>query len=178
MSTVKRLLRQFVVLLLVSVATLLAVFVVVTTPRLDVVQNPDVVVVLGGGGGERLAFGQQLAATHGVPVFAFAEGVISGVLGGVTCDSQAQWCVEPNPSTTAGEARTAATYAKDNGWETIAVATSTFHVNRARILFQQCFDGEVMVTGINDSASLQEQLRRAGREAVGIVAAYTLRRAC
>ncbi|MEX2533641.1 MAG: ElyC/SanA/YdcF family protein [Nitriliruptoraceae bacterium] len=178
MSIVRRLARRLVVLLLVSVVTLLAVLIVVTTPRLDVIQHPDVVVVLGGGGGERLAFGQQVAAVHRVPVFAFAEGVTSGVLGGVPCDSKAQWCVEPNPSTTAGEARTAAAYAKDNGWQTMAVATSTFHVNRARVLFRQCFEGEVLVTGIADSAPLEVQLRRAGREALGIIAAYTLRRAC
>jgi len=177
-SPVRRLMRRLVVLLLVGVATLLAIFVVVTTPRLDAIHNPDVVIVLGGGGGERLAFGQQLAATHGVPVFAFAEGVTSGVLGGVPCDSEVQWCVEPDPSTTAGEARTAAAYATENGWETVAVATSTFHVNRARVLFRQCFDGEVLVTGIADSAQLEVQMRRAGREALGIVAAYTLRRAC
>lgn len=178
MSTVRRLIRRLTMLLLASVATLLAIFVFTTNPSLDVVQNPDVVVVLGGGGGERLAFGQQLATTHDVPVFAFAEGVTSGMLGGMPCDSLAQWCIKPDPSTTAGEARTAAEYAKDTGWETVAVATSTFHVNRARVLFRQCFDGKVMVTGITDSASLQLQWRRAGREALGLIAAYTLRRAC
>lgn len=178
MSTIRRLARRLVVLLLAGVATLLVIFVLITTPRLDAIHNPDVVVVLGGGGGERLAFGQQLAATHGVPVFAFAEGVTSGQLGGVPCDSTTQWCVEPDPSTTAGEARTAAAYASQNGWQTVAVATSSFHVNRARVLFQQCFDGEVLVTGIADSSALDVQLRRAGREALGIIAAYTLRRAC
>ena len=178
MSVISRMVRRLVLFVLLGAATLLAVFVLLTTPRLDVVSEPDVVVVLGGGGGERLAFGQQLATTHAVPVFAFAEGVISGVLGGVACDSVIQWCVEPTPSNTAGEARTAAAYARENGWERLAVATSTFHVNRARILFEQCFDGEVMVTGIADAATLDVQLRRAAREAVGIVAAYTVRRAC
>jgi len=170
--------RKVVTFFLLSVVTVLAVFIVLTNPRLDIVTDPDVVVVLGGGGGERLTYGQELAATYDVPVFAFAEGVTRGTLGGLPCDSVVQWCVEPDPSTTAGEARTAAAYAQENGWETLAVATSTFHVNRARILFGQCFDGAVQVTGIADAAPLDVQLRRAGRETLGILAAYTLRRAC
>lgn len=175
---VVRFVRRTVLWLLLSTVAVLAAFILLTTPRLDVVTDPDVVVVLGGGGGERLTFGQQLGGEHDVPVFAFAEGVTSGMLGGAACDSVTQWCVEPNPSTTAGEARTAAAYARENGWETLAVATSTFHVNRARILFRQCFDGDVQVTGVADTAPFDVQMRRAGREAIGIVAAYTLRRAC
>ena len=84
----------------------------------------------------------------------------------------------PDTICEAGEARTAAAYARENGWETLAVATSTFHVNRARILFRQCFDGDVQVTGVADTASFDVQMRRAGREALGILAAYTVRRAC
>lgn len=178
MKTLGRLIKRLVLVVLVCVTATLVTFIVLTTPRMDVVSDPDVVVVLGGGGGERLAFGQQLAATYDVPVFAFAEGVVSGVFGGVPCDEVQQWCVEPDPSTTAGEARTAARYASENGWDRLAVATSTFHVNRARLLFDQCYDGEVMVTGVADTAGFSVQLRRAAREAFGILAAYTIRRAC
>ena len=34
-----------------------------------------------------------------------------------------------------------------DGWRSVAVVTSTFHVFRARMLFERCFDGRVDAVG-------------------------------
>lgn len=50
-------------------------------------------------------------------------------------------CFEPDPYSTRGEAR----WAGRQGWDSVVVVTSTYHVRRTRALFRRCFDGRLAV---------------------------------
>jgi uncharacterized SAM-binding protein YcdF (DUF218 family) len=50
-------------------------------------------------------------------------------------------CFRPDPYSTRGEAR----WAARQGWDSLVVVTSTYHVRRTRELFERCFDGDLAV---------------------------------
>ena len=55
-------------------------------------------------------------------------------------------CFAPRPSDTRGEARNFATMAADNGWRSAFVlGTGREHVERVRLYFSRCWDGELAV---------------------------------
>jgi uncharacterized SAM-binding protein YcdF (DUF218 family) len=56
-------------------------------------------------------------------------------------------CFDAVPFSTQGEARTVARLARERGWRSIVVVTSTFHVTRATMLFHRCFHGDVDTVG-------------------------------
>lgn len=56
-------------------------------------------------------------------------------------------CFTAVPFSTQGEARTVARLARERGWRSVVVVTSTFHVTRARLLFGRCFAGPLRVIG-------------------------------
>jgi uncharacterized SAM-binding protein YcdF (DUF218 family) len=150
----------------------------VLVPRHDEVGPVDAVVVLGGGGGERLALGLEIAEAQDVPLVLSAEGIDVGRDQGLACRVDVL-CIDPEPVTTAGEAQTVAALARTHGWDRVAVTTSSFHVNRARLLFHQCFASDAVdVAGARADGSLPRDVYRYGRELLGHAAAVTVRRAC
>ncbi len=56
-------------------------------------------------------------------------------------------CFTAVPYSTEGEARTVERLARERGWRSVVVVTSTFHVTRARMLFRRCFHGPLAVVG-------------------------------
>jgi hypothetical protein len=56
-------------------------------------------------------------------------------------------CFDAVPFSTRGEARAIARLAHENGWTSVVVVTSTFHVTRARMLFRRCYRGTLAVVG-------------------------------
>jgi uncharacterized SAM-binding protein YcdF (DUF218 family) len=56
-------------------------------------------------------------------------------------------CFSAVPYSTRGEARTVAKLAADQGWNSIVVVTSTFHVTRAHMLFRRCYHGGLAMVG-------------------------------
>lgn len=150
---------------------------VALVPRHDTIGAVDAVIVLGGGAGERLALGRELADEREVPLVLSAEAIDEGARSGLTCDVEVV-CLEPVPVTTAGEARTTRSLADQRGWDRIAVATSSYHVNRTRMLFGQCHGPRVDVFGVRASGSFATDLYRYTRELAGRIAGATIRRAC
>jgi uncharacterized SAM-binding protein YcdF (DUF218 family) len=63
-------------------------------------------------------------------------------------------CFRPDPYSTRGEARAVARMAAVRGWRSVVVVTSTYHVTRARLLFDRCVDARVRVTGATYRRSL------------------------
>ena len=53
-----------------------------------------------------------------------------------------------------GEARAVARMAAARGWRSVLVVTSTYHVTRARLLFDRCVAAHVWVTGSTYRRSL------------------------
>jgi len=52
-------------------------------------------------------------------------------------------CFKPDPSTTQGEARAAAALAKDHGWTSMTVVTTTDQIWRAGLRFSRCYKGDL-----------------------------------
>ena len=160
-------------LLLLTAVVGVAVFAAV--PRDDEVpETADAVVALGGSEA-RVELAQRLAAETGAHLVLSAGSIDFGQRVGLACDVDAT-CLRPDPDTTIGEARGMADLAEERGWQTVVVATSAFHANRSRLVFEQCLD-DVAVAGAPDPAS-PEPLMRTAREVAGMLASVTVERAC
>ena len=152
--------------------------VLVLWPRDDVPDAPAAVVVLGGAGSERAGLGIALADQHDAVLVLsssaqhFAEGL------GVRCGAEDVFCFEPEPPTTVGEARNVADLAAARDWEHVTVATSRFHAARARVVFRQCLGEAVSVVGAERPDRPMFVPRREFREALGVLASWTVQRAC
>ena len=162
---------------LIGVAGMVALAVFVL-PRDDVPLDADVVVVLGGGGHERTELGIELAERFGVPLVLSSTAREPAEALGRSCGREVI-CFDPEPVTTAGEARTVATMAETHGWEHVVVATSSFHTSRARVLFEQCLDeGRVSLLGRPPPDGPATTPRLVVRESLGVIAGTTFARAC
>jgi uncharacterized SAM-binding protein YcdF (DUF218 family) len=94
----------------------------------------DAIVVLGGRP-NRLPLGRRLREAGVAPVLLVFNS--SGI------GDDEHLYVRPEPFTTRGEARVTARLAREHGWRSIVVVTSSYHAPRARMLFRRAFDGEV-----------------------------------
>jgi uncharacterized SAM-binding protein YcdF (DUF218 family) len=56
-------------------------------------------------------------------------------------------CFEATPYSTRGEAETVSRIAARRGWSSIVVVSSTFHLTRAKLLFERCFHGALSFVG-------------------------------
>lgn len=159
--------------LLLSVATAGVAFAM--WPRDDVPNEPDAIVVLGGAGVERVQLGIELRDRYDATLALSASAWGHGYNLGLRCDVDAL-CFNPYPATTTGEALTVAAIAETYGWDHVTVATSSFHTTRSRVLFRQCLGDRVSVVGAEpvDARGILTHIR----EAIGTLAALTLRRAC
>jgi hypothetical protein len=63
-------------------------------------------------------------------------------------------CFQPHPSTTRGEAEHLRDLARQHGWHSIIVVTSTYHVSRARVIFDRCFDGPLYLVAARRHISI------------------------
>jgi uncharacterized SAM-binding protein YcdF (DUF218 family) len=170
--------RVLIVAVLAGVAIGVMATVAFLWPRDDQVVAPAAVVVLGGPAAERTALGQALASEHDAVLVLSASAQWFGRQAGLRCGDDAL-CVDPVPVTTRGEARIVADLARAEGWEQLAVVTSDHHTARARVLFRQCLGERVSVVGASHSdGSWWADTSRYLREAVGVVAAVTVQRAC
>lgn len=139
------------------ISALLLVFVAVSArlflfPSEDNPGRADAVVVLAGARKPRLARGLELMRSGVAPVLVISDGrdplwPQANRLcrnGGGTFRVV---CFRPDPYNTRGEAEAVGRLARRRGWGSVLVVTSTFHVTRARMLFERCIDGEVDAVG-------------------------------
>ena len=61
-------------------------------------------------------------------------------------------CFAARPYSTRGEARTVARLAREHGWHSVVVVSSTYHLTRASILFHRCWNGALSFVGTPDSS--------------------------
>lgn len=156
-----------------------AVMVALVWPRDDAPTRTDAVVVLGGGGAERAELGLELRERFGADLVLSSSSRFYAARRGTGCGDPGVTCFEPVPPTTIGEARNVADLADEQGWEHVTVATSSFHTSRSRAVFEQCLgeDG-VSVIGAPSPDGPRFVLRRELREAIGLLASWTVSRAC
>jgi uncharacterized SAM-binding protein YcdF (DUF218 family) len=85
-------------------------------------------------------------------------------------------CFTAVPFSTQGEARTVARLARERGWHSIIVVTSTFHITRAHMLFRRCYHGPLAMVG---SSSTWWQLPDEwASETAKLLVQLTVRRGC
>ncbi|PQP25191.1 hypothetical protein C5613_10130 [Rhodococcus opacus] len=118
--------------------------------QVDPIRPVDAIVVLGGDRDGREEYGIELAR----------EGFSSNVVlsnpywkgdrkMAEFCAIQDQrftvTCIPPQPSTTRGEALFTRDLAAQHGWTSVMVISWRYHLPRARYIFSQCFDGEIVM---------------------------------
>ena len=104
--------------------------------------------MLSGGRGHRLAEGRRLIDQGISNTLVISDGFDpEWVEAGRLCTSGGAICFTPDPYSTRGEARWIAQEARERGWDSLVVVTSTYHVRRTRMIVGSCFDGELAVVG-------------------------------
>lgn len=124
---------------------------VIAEPTLDKLRPADAIVVLGGPYVDnRVYYGRELATEGYAPNLFISVGasaehatVLAACLAPIR--NVTLHCFSPTPATTQGEAQTIGADAKRFGWHRIIVVTSSYHVSRARMLFNRCVDGETLM---------------------------------
>jgi uncharacterized SAM-binding protein YcdF (DUF218 family) len=141
--------------LLLIASTALAALAVASVPLFilyddDRVAKADAVIVLAGEK-RRLLTALELVDRGVAPVLVISDGLDPRwTRANRLCrfgDPERFVCVRPDPYSTRGEARLAARLARERGWDSLVVVTSRFHLFRAEVLFERCFDGRVDLVG-------------------------------
>jgi uncharacterized SAM-binding protein YcdF (DUF218 family) len=150
-------------------------------PSTDDPRRADAVVVLDGGSGERLDEARALMERDVAPTLAVSTGrELDPDEADGLCTRSQQFevlCFSPTPDSTRGEARALATLARQNGWNEVVLVTSTYHVTRARVLVERCFDGRVDVVAASPPARPLHWIAAVGHEWAALLDA-TIRRTC
>ncbi|MGI9606299.1 MAG: ElyC/SanA/YdcF family protein [Acidimicrobiales bacterium] len=68
--------------------------------------------------------------------------------------------------------------AVDEGWESIVMVTSSYHVSRAELLLKRCFDGTITAVGAETDLSASSWVNRVAHEWLGHLHARILARSC
>jgi uncharacterized SAM-binding protein YcdF (DUF218 family) len=169
-----RYLIGFVAFLLV--AWLVLCFLVVQHPTINRVTHADAVVVLGPPDNYRLSAAERLVAEGvadqlliSVPATGFGRAVqlCAHPPAGVRAT-----CFKPDPGTTRGEAEATRRMAHTQGWTTVVVVTSKFHVSRARMIFDRCLDGTVETVSAHQSISPAQWAYQYVYQSAGYVRAF------
>ena len=153
----RRLVLVLAVLLVAAWAAVVARFVL--WPAQDEARRADAVVVLAG---DHLRLGKalELMTRHTAPTLVISDGLAHGwrqanrLCRGGAGRRFRVLCFRPDPYSTRGEARAVARMAAARGWRSVLVVTSTYHVTRARLLFDRCVGASVSVTGSTYRRSL------------------------
>lgn len=172
----------------VAIATVLFVFLTwqwmisPSTVEPDRVGPVDAVVLFVGGRGERLETALELMDLRVAPTLVIPNGTARGwPRGNRLCRNQRPFevlCPTPDPVTTRGEARLIAQLAEDRGWSSVAMVTSTYHVDRARVWLRHCYDGDITAVAAPVTLSKVDWLKRLSHEWPGQLQARVLERSC
>jgi uncharacterized SAM-binding protein YcdF (DUF218 family) len=181
--------RRGLLRLLVALVAVVAAVVVALTYRLFVFPateppgRADAVVVFAGGDGERQDEGLRLVRQGVAPVLVVSDGGQPGSANSRLCRERPAGlrlvCLSPDPATTRGEARRFAALAEREGWRSLVLVSSTYHVLRAGLLLERCYDGQVrrVATPLRNDSSRETGKQLAG-EWLAMGAAITLQRSC
>jgi hypothetical protein len=132
------------VVAVVIVAIVVASVVLFIEPATNTPAQSDAVIVLAGANnGARISKGTELVRAG------YAPRLFVSAPGGQDCPkslpSVPVTCFNPNPATTQGEARFGATLANQHHWHRIIVVSGTQQVTRARIRFDRCYRGSILM---------------------------------
>ncbi|HEX3564331.1 MAG TPA: YdcF family protein [Acidimicrobiales bacterium] len=140
----RRLRAAALVVAVLIVAIAVASVVLFIEPATNVPARSDAVIVLAGGNNSaRIAKGLALVRAGYAPRLFVSDP------GNNDCPkslpSVPVTCFNPNPTTTQGEARFTARLAGQHHWHRIIVVSGTQQVTRARIRFDRCYHGSILM---------------------------------
>lgn len=140
--------RAVLVFAALVAAWLVACAVLFLRPAEDAPGRVDAVVVLAGDSDRRVPRGRELvrAGVAGTLVLS-REPSEKWARWRPLCREPAVVCFDADPYSTQGEAEAVARLAERNGWRSLAVVTSRYHLFRARLVFERCFPGRVAAVG-------------------------------
>jgi uncharacterized SAM-binding protein YcdF (DUF218 family) len=178
--------RPLRVLLALGVVVVVAVgltYPLFVFPPTDGPGRADAVVVFAGADGERQREGERLVRQGVAPVLVISDGGVPDSGNAELCRERPAGlrlhCLTPDPASTRGEARAFATLAERQGWETLVLVTSTYHVRRAGLLLDRCHGGRLrrVATPLRNDYRWEIGPQLAG-EWLAVGAAVTLQRSC
>jgi uncharacterized SAM-binding protein YcdF (DUF218 family) len=118
-------------------------------PRLDAVpEHADAIVVFAGDHG-RVQTAWVIAERGHAPVLVLSRGAHDPYVA-LMCGRNEPFqviCTDPSPANTRGEARAFGELAAERGWRSLIAVTGTYHLERARLYLDRCFDGDVAYVG-------------------------------
>lgn len=147
------------------------------------VHRTDAVIMLGGAASERLPVARQFQAEFHIPVLVISH---TDTFGNREADEACNSAAFPNPDLicfrpldldTRGEAQAISRLIEANGWKSVTVVTSSYHVTRAGRLIEQCTTAEVQMVASHPGLDLGQWLRRFVIETGGLIDA-SLRPEC
>lgn len=139
------------------------------------VHRTDAVIMLGGSAAERLPVAREVQQDHGIPVLVLSHTDTPGnVAADAACNAAAfpsaqLLCFRPEEYDTRGEARAIGRMAEANGWKSVTVVTSSYHVARSLRLMEQCTTADVQMVNSHPKLSLAQWLRRFVIETGGLL---------
>lgn len=141
-------------------------------PRLDPLPaDVDVLMQVGGAAPSDALAARELAQEHGISDLVISDPTGVQRFHDAWCaplDGVRVHCFAPEPSTTRGEAREFADLAEDNGWESAMVlSTGREHVERVRLYFERCWDGDLSVNRPESPRSVVNHLKQAVYQTAG-----------
>lgn len=170
---VRRMLATVLVALVLWLITALLLFVgVQDSPA----ARSDAVIMLGGASTERLPVAQRLRETLDVPVLVVSH---TDTPGNASADALCQagapsldasvLCLSLDEKDTRGEARAIGRLVAAEGWTSVTVVTSRYHLARAGVLIRQCTTADVGLVGSTPDLNLKQWLDRFAVETGGLL---------
>lgn len=143
-------------------------------------KSADAVVMLSGDHGERLPVAVDLLRS-GVSRILVHAGATDTPEARELCQGNQSFevvCLDLRPDNTRSEAQAVGELARDRGWRSVVVVTSTQHATRAGLAFRRCVDGRVDVVHARPDLSRREVLGLIGDEWLKVAYSVTLDRRC
>jgi len=181
MATRRRLRPFLLVLAGLALGWAIAAAVIFVWPPRISAGRADAAVVLAGGRGPRLAEGLALVRKGVAPVLVISDGwsptwpEANRLCAGRSAPVPVV-CFHPDPYSTRGEAEGFARLAARRGWTSVVVVSSRYHLVRARMLFERCYDGTVSTASSN--GTLLSRILAAPIETVKLGYALLIKRGC
>jgi uncharacterized SAM-binding protein YcdF (DUF218 family) len=147
------------------------------------VHRTDAVIMLGGAASERLPVAQRLQGELNAPVLVLSHtdtlgnSVADDICNSATFPNPGLVCFRPGGMDTRSEADVIGGLADANGWKSVTVVTSSYHVTRAGRLIAQCTTADVQMVASRPALSPGQWLRRFVIETGGLIDA-SLRPEC
>jgi uncharacterized SAM-binding protein YcdF (DUF218 family) len=120
-------------------------------PHEDTARRSDAMVVLAGSKHERLDKALSLMRQGLAPVLLISAGDDPAWPAADRLCGQSRpfrvVCFDAHPFNTRGEAQAVTRMAAAHGWRSLVVVTSSYHVTRARLIFERCFHGQLAAVG-------------------------------